>query len=129
MKAEGKLEGLRGLRILVVEDEFFIADELDKELSDAGAFVLGPVGSVADALTFLESDQAIDLALLDVNLRGERIFGVADGLRARGVPFAFATGYDGDALPQGYEDVPRLTKPVDGSALTAVLRQLLALRR
>ena len=104
---------LRGRRILVVEDEYMMADDLQYDLEKVGAEVISPVPSVADALRLLATQEAIDGAILDVNLRGEKAYPVADVLRERGIPFVLATGYEQWALPEAYKDVPRCDKPVD----------------
>ena len=75
--------------------------------------MIGPVPSVADALRLLATEEGIDGAVLDMNLRGEKAYPVADALRERGVPFVLATGYEQWALPEAYKDVPRCDKPVD----------------
>lgn len=114
---------VRGRRILVVEDEYVMAKDLQHELEDAGAEVLGPVPSVADALALLATDVRPDAAVLDVNLGGELVFPVAEALRERGVPFLFATGYDRWALPATYAEVPRCEKPFDvGRCLRTLFR-------
>ncbi|MCC2976651.1 response regulator [Sphingomonas sp. PL-96] len=84
---------LRGCRVLVVEDEYMLADELQMELSDAEVIVLGPIGTLEDALDLIRSEPHIDGAILDVNLRGEMASPAADLLIERGVPFVFTTGY------------------------------------
>ena len=81
---------LRGTRILVVEDEYLLADDLNNALADAGAHVLGPAASVEDATALIGNEATIDAAILDVNLRGDMVFPLADALRERGIPFAFA---------------------------------------
>jgi len=93
---------LRGRRILVVEDEYMMAEDLRHDLEKAGAKVVGPVPSVAGALRLLAEEGVIDGAILDVNLRGEKAYPVADVLRERGIPFVLATGYEQWALPQAY---------------------------
>lgn len=103
---------LRGRRILVVEDEYMLADELRTELSDAGAQVLGPVGSLGDAIALIEAEPHIDGAVLDVNLHGEQAYPAADLLVGRGIPFVFATGYDAAAMPDRFAHVVRCEKPV-----------------
>lgn len=118
-------ESLRGCRVLIVEDEYLIADDLRNALTGAGAEVLGPIGSVEGATDFIAGEPRIDAAILDVNLRGEMVFPVADALRERGVPFAFATGYDQWALPDRFADAPRYEKPFNVERITAVLRPLL----
>ena len=100
-------------RILVVEDEYLQADELQRELNASGAVVLGPVGTLSDALDLVRSEQKIDGAIVDVNLHGEMAYAVADLLIERGVPLAFATGYDGSAMPNRFANVVRCEKPID----------------
>lgn len=80
--------GLKGLRILVAEDEYLLADDVRGALANAGAEVVGPVPSVEQAAQLVEREQ-IDAALLDVNLRGEMVFAIAEMLSERRVPFAF----------------------------------------
>ena len=104
---------LRGRRILVVEDEYMMAEDLRRDLEKVGAEVVGPVPSVADALRLLAREEGLDGAVLDVNLRGEKAYPVADALRQRGVPFVLATGYEQWALPEAYKEVSRCDKPVD----------------
>ena len=116
---------LNGRRILVVEDEYFLAEDLREELSDCGAEVLGPVANLKDATRFVETG-GIDAAVLDINLQGELIFSTADELREKGIPFAFATGYDRSSVPQRFADVPRLEKPLKGRQLAELLRPLFA---
>lgn len=117
-------EPLSGRRVLIVEDEYFLADELDRTLRSAGAVVLGPVASVEAALDWLDRETA-DAASIDVNLGGEMAYPVADALRARSVPFLFTTGYDQAALPERYADARRLEKPVDAREVVRALGRLL----
>ena len=82
-----------GRLVLVVEDEFLIAMDLELLLQRHGWRVLGPAATVAEALRLLAGETP-DVALLDVNLRGEPVTPVAEELRARGVPFVLASAYD-----------------------------------
>lgn len=116
---------LSGRRILVVEDEYLVATALADDLSDAGAEVLGPAPSVAQALELIDGAAQLDIGVLDINLAGEPVYPVADALAARGVPFVLVTGYDGHAIPERYRDAPRLEKPVEARTVLAVLRRLL----
>ena len=107
------LASLRGRRVLVAEDEYMLAEDLRAELERVGALVLGPVPSVAEALELVTAEPGPDVAILDINLGGEMAYPVADALRARGIPFVFATGYDAWSIPEAYKDVPRAEKPVE----------------
>jgi len=118
-------QSLRGCRILIVEDEYLLADDLSYSLSQAGAEILGPVGSVDDAHALIAGESRIDGAVLDVNLRGDMVFPVADALSEREIPFAFATGYDKWALPDRFVDRPRVEKPLKGYKVAAVLGPLM----
>ncbi|HYZ33920.1 MAG TPA: response regulator [Crenalkalicoccus sp.] len=115
---------LAGRRILVVEDEALVAMLVEDALLDAGASVLGPAATVAEALALLERGEAPSAAVLDLNLAGETSTPVADVLAARGVPFVVATGYGADGLPAGHIDVPVLAKPYDPEDLTSTLARL-----
>jgi DNA-binding response OmpR family regulator len=109
-------DSLRGRRLLIVEDEYFLAQDLTDYFQQLGVEVIGPVGSVSEALKLLDLAE-VHAAVLDVNLRGERVYPVADVLRQKRVPFIFASGYGGETEPAAYADVPRCIKPVDFSVL------------
>jgi CheY-like chemotaxis protein len=102
---------LEDKRILLVEDEYFIVDDLAKAFTAAGATVLGPAASVSEALRLVASSGALDGAVLDINLQGEMVFPVADALMHRGVPFVFSTGYDRVAIPSRFDGYVRCEKP------------------
>jgi CheY-like chemotaxis protein len=120
--AEAAGKGLAGKRLLVVEDEYMIARDLTWALEGAGAQVVGPVGTVAGALQLIESGGRLDGAVLDISLRDELVYPVADALVARGVPFVFATGYDRAIVPPHYTHTPRCEKPVDKLKLMRLLQ-------
>ena len=115
---------LAGSRILVVEDEYFLADDARSTLSRLGAEVVGPAPTVAEASALIETGGQIDCALLDVNLRGETAFDVADALQQRGIPFAFVTGYDRDTIPERFSGIPYLAKPVRSKQVVELFEQL-----
>src|SRR3954452_25195679 len=116
-------DALNGRNLLIVEDEYMIAADLARALEDRGANVIGPAASVEDALELLDAEHQIDGAILDINLRGQRVYPVAEALRARGVPFVFASGYDSWVIPDAYASVPRLEKPVSTRALAPLFYQ------
>jgi CheY-like chemotaxis protein len=107
--------------VLLVEDEGLVALLLEDMLDELGFRVAHSAASVAQALAWLEQGGAPDAALLDVNLAGEKVFPVAEALRARGVPFAFSTGY-GEAHDARFGAAPLLGKPINGARLAEVLR-------
>jgi DNA-binding response OmpR family regulator len=107
---------LEGRRVLVVEDDYFIAIELCSALRAAGAEVIGPARDVATGLAAIRAER-IDCGVLDINLRGHLAFEIAAELRARGIPAIFATGYDASMIPAELADTVRLEKPVDLDAL------------
>ena len=108
---------LGGLRVLVVEDMYLVAMDLSDQLTESGCEVIGPASTVQQALQNIDG-VALDGALLDVNLQGERSFPVAEFLAAHGIPFVFLTGYDSHTIfPDEFQQVPRLAKPVDVKVL------------
>jgi CheY-like chemotaxis protein len=117
-------ENLVGRRVLVVEDEFLIAIEIERCLREAGAEVAGPVPDARRALALVE-DESLDAAVLDVNLRGEAVYAVADRLRERGVPYLFATGEMEIADRLDYRLRPKLEKPILDAELLRALGDLL----
>ena len=108
---------LSGRRVLVVEDEYFLADDISRALRSVGAEVAGPVGEVEDALRILHDGSVLDGAVLDVNLRSEMVFPIAQELRARHVPFVFTTGYDPVSIAPEFRDVLLWEKPSDIAAM------------
>ncbi|MDA9496837.1 response regulator [Bradyrhizobium sp. CCBAU 11357] len=117
---------LRGRRIFVVEDEYFLADDIGKTFRALGAEIAGPVGHLEDAHKILHDGSVLDGAVLDVNIRSEMIFPIARELRARNVPFVFTTGYDKITLGPEFQDVPLLEKPIDLQAMARKLAGLIA---
>ena len=113
-------EDLHNMRILIVEDEYYLATDLADALRERGAEVIGPVGTLDDALQALES-RWIDRAILDVNLRGEMSFPIADRLEATGIPYVIATGYAADTLPERFRTKPRIEKPFRPDAVAKMM--------
>jgi two-component SAPR family response regulator len=120
---------LSGLKVLIVEDQFLIADDLSRAVTRLGAMVVGPCPTVAIAQATL-ADQPVDFAVLDLNLRGDQVFPVAEELARRAIPFAFATGYEAWVIPPEFQDRPLLHKPVGPADLERTLSGLrVAMRR
>lgn len=97
-------------RILVVEDELFIALQIGEILQELGCIVVGPAGRLSVALR-LATEEALDAAILDLDIRGQRVDPVAERLVARRIPFVISSGLDAAALPDPFRDQPRLPKP------------------
>jgi len=119
-------DGLRGCRLLVVEDEYFIADDLARGLEKAGAIVLGPVGAPDTALDLIDEVPRIDGAILDINLAGDMVYPVAERLLDRRVPFVFATGYERVAIPERFAAITRCEKPVSADTVGRALERAIA---
>jgi DNA-binding NtrC family response regulator len=100
-------------RILVVEDVYMIADDLTRMLEDLEVVVIDPVSTLEAALRVLDAAPILDGAILHIDLRREKSFPIADALQARGIPFVLVTSYDTGVIPEAYQAVPRLEKPVD----------------
>jgi CheY-like chemotaxis protein len=123
------IDGLTDSRILIVEDESLVAMLLETILEDMGCQPLGPVATVDEALAFLESGEALDAALLDVNVAGREVFPVAAMLEARGVPFVFSTGYGEGGLPEAWRGRPTIQKPFTEAAVRDALLQTLGVAK
>ena len=116
---------LEGLRVLVVEDEMMVSMLIEDMLSELGCLVVGPASRLDEALS-LAKEAELDCAVLDVNLGGQPIFPLADLLRERGRPFAFATGYGDAGLREADRGSPVLQKPFREGDLARVLSELRA---
>ncbi|MBA3897685.1 MAG: response regulator [Sphingomonadaceae bacterium] len=104
------MTGLRGLRVLIVEDEALIAMMAEDMLDGLGCAVAGVATSVGEAHAAIERDD-FDAAMLDVNLNGDTSMGVASALKASGRRFLFTTGYGSNGVSAEHADVPVLAKP------------------
>lgn len=103
---------LGGRTLLLVEDDYWIAQDMVGQLEAAGAEVIGPVASVEAAIELIDRTEHIDGAVLDINLQGVLAWAIADVLLQRGVRFVFASGYNGSIVPAHYSEIVRLQKPV-----------------
>jgi len=114
------LSELAGLRVLVVEDEYMVADYISMVLEDFGCDVVGPVGTIEEALAVV-NDGGLDGALLDANLSGDSSAPIAVALRAASVPFVVATGYGALELAESLNRAPRIGKPFSETELKATM--------
>jgi DNA-binding response OmpR family regulator len=112
-------------RILIVEDEMMIAMYLEDLVSDQGHQPVGPAMRLEQAM-ILARDEALDAALLDVNLGDAKSFPAAEILRERGVPLLFLTGYGASGLPEEWKGSPTLEKPFEPHHLAGALKDLLS---
>ena len=115
---------LNGARLLIVEDEYLLAREMADYFENLGAEIVGPVGTVAHALGLIASSR-IQIAVLDVNLRDERVYPVADLLTLKQIPFVFASGYGSELEPDAYAGAPRCIKPIEFAVLANTLGERL----
>lgn len=104
-----------------------VAMLIEDILMDAGCAIVGPVSRVAKALETVDAE-TIDCALLDMNVAGERVFPVAQALAAKGVPFAFVSGYGDGVLEPPWLDRPVVKKPFLPKSLTDAVEKLVAAR-
>jgi len=111
-------------RILVVEDEFLVAAVLVQDLKAAGYDVIGPFANLASAMAAVAAER-FDLAILDINLRGEMVYPVASDLADRQIPFFFLSGYTVGSMPDQFRSYPRLSKPIDSKVILQRVKQIL----
>jgi CheY-like chemotaxis protein len=112
-------------RILILDDEPLIAAMLADWLVECACSPVGPAMTAAEAMQLIEGETP-DGAILDVSLAESDSSRVAEVLRGQGVPFAFATGYGVEGLPDGFEGVPVLAKPFDFEDVRGLIARLLA---
>jgi DNA-binding NtrC family response regulator len=117
---------LSGFRVLVVEDEVLIAEDISRILTEAEGVPVGPVSSVVEARRLLKEGTPLDAALLDVNLADGPVTPILEALNARGIPTLV---YTGGSVPEGirqrHPDLIALSKPVPPARLIGELRRLI----
>jgi CheY-like chemotaxis protein len=118
---------LRGLSVLVVEDNGLLCCVLEETLREAGCEVVGPYARLSEAMDAAEASR-IDLALLDINVRGELVSPLADRLRERGVPFVLTSAYEARELPYALQSATQLRKPYTDLDLLDRLASLISER-
>ena len=116
---------LKGARVLIVEDEYFLADDLARALRDAGGEPIGPVGTIDQAEDLVDRER-LDAAILDLNLRGTMASEFIERLAATGLPCLIVSGYGDDALPASVSGVARVEKPISPASVVETLAAELA---
>ena len=114
---------LAGCRVLIVEDEWFLAADLQAALKSLGANVIALVGDLDEAHELL-AHGGFDIVVVDINLRGRLAFSIADRLQQRGIPFVFATGYSADVIPVQFADVILWEKPFEARTVVGDIARL-----
>jgi ActR/RegA family two-component response regulator len=114
---------LDGCSVLVLDDDYFLADDTRAALEDAGATVVGPFGSTDDALASLDEGSP-EYAILDLNLGSGPDFEIARAMKARGVPTVLVSGYDATIIPPDLAGTPRLQKPITRAGLIRAVTEL-----
>jgi two-component SAPR family response regulator len=121
--SQHRTTALKGYRVLVVEDQFLLAEEICAIIGRLGGEVVGPFATPKASLQWL-AETTVDLAILDINLDGEEVYGVAEELQRRNIPFFFATGYDPWVVWPQFKYALHLEKPVNSSSLIQAIDQL-----
>jgi DNA-binding response OmpR family regulator len=116
-------DDLNGCRVLIVEDEYFLADDLERALKTRGAKVIGPYSELQAAYRRAARDH-FDVANIDINLHDEMAYPIADELSRQGIPFIFCSGYNAAAIPSRFAGVKLWQKPFDAAALVDDIRHL-----
>ena len=119
---------LNGLSVLVVEDEVIFATEAACAIVAAGGSVVGPALSLAEAFEMIDGAE-LDGALLDLNLRNEKVFSLADALADRGVPIVFMTGEIWPVIPERHAGCRVVNKPITDTKIVAAISGAIATER
>jgi DNA-binding NarL/FixJ family response regulator len=117
---KGLTMSLEGSRILVLEDHFLVANDLELALTELGASIVGPTASVDVALAWIARGE-VDAAIVDLDLNGRLSFAVADALMAQAIPFIFATGFSANSIPDRFAAIRCCEKPFDARRVAAAL--------
>ncbi|MEX0589696.1 MAG: response regulator [Xanthobacteraceae bacterium] len=119
-----KPDGLNGVRVFVVEDEFAVLLLVEDMLADLGCVLVGTASRMLDAVGKAQ-DMHFDAAVLDVNINGEPITPVAEVIEGRRVPIVFTTGYGISGIDPRWRDHPVLQKPYRLEEFAAALERAL----
>jgi CheY-like chemotaxis protein len=120
------LPDFTGRRIFIVEDETLVLFNLEDILADLGCTIVAEAMSLTEAERLASAVDRPDLAILDVNIGGARVFSAAQILADRDIPILFATGYGRDGLPDEWRDRPVIAKPYTQYDIEQALQRLLA---
>jgi CheY-like chemotaxis protein len=118
---DGPATSLAWLRVLVVEDSSLIARKIEQVLLQAGYEVVGPTPTLNGALSKL---QGLNAAVLDIDLRGEDVYPLAERLQELGTPFMFLTGFHELAIPDRWRGIPLIEKPFEDRVLLEAVARL-----
>jgi FixJ family two-component response regulator len=110
-----------GAKLMIVEDEFLIGEDLAHGPRKEGIGVLGPYNSIARAIEALSGSEPIGAAILDLNIHGRVAFDLAEKLNERNIPFIFYTGYDSVIIPEKFRRIGRVRKPADWQEIKRAL--------
>jgi DNA-binding NtrC family response regulator len=121
------MTALAGLKILLVEDEMLVSLIIEDLLADQQCLIVGPFDEVPSALAAALTED-IDAAVLDVNVKGVKIYPVADALAERRIPFLFLSGYGDHAIPPDHPDWIACEKPFKAELLLSKLAQCILAR-
>ena len=119
-------ELFKGLKVFVVEDESLVAMQLEDMLLDFGCDIVGMAMRVKRAIEMLDGTDKVDMAILDVNIGGDKVYPVAEWLRERKVPIVFATGYGRAGVDAEWQDCEILQKPYTAAEVGAMISAALA---
>jgi CheY-like chemotaxis protein len=115
-------ESLQGCRVLVIEDDFLIAELVLDLLEAAGASVAGPIGTVGEAMCFIETHgRSVDHVILDLDLHGKKTYPIASRLVALKIPFIFVSGYSRESIETPYRRFPHCEKPIRAADLLGLM--------
>jgi len=121
-----KTSSITDCRVLIIEDEYLLGDDLARELEAHGVQVIGPEHELSDAMSRNYDDY--DVAIIDINLRGRSTYPIADELIRIGKPFIFATGYSAQVIPERFRRIPLWEKPYVAAELAAEIAELCVLK-
>jgi len=120
----GSAGALGGRRVLIVEDSPVVGPFTVDLIEELGCIAVGPAPNMAAARELIDSEQ-LDAALMDIHIRGERVFPLCERLAARNVPFVLTSGYADWQMPDKWDDRPRLQKPYTIDQVEEALAQLI----